>query len=160
MSVPREEIFEALFALTLGVQWNVGTDVAPVMEGFKTRTRRIKLFSDVTDKEQPWLGQAEHGETIAKGTRTPYRRTLSANWMVYHVAGKQPNSVPSIRNNLILDALEAAIAPRVVDPGYFDQRNTLSGLVHHCYIEGEVFKDPGDIDNQGMLVVPIKVLVP
>ena len=157
--IDRERIFRALFALTDGVQWNVGTDLSPVMERFKTRTRRIALFSDVPDKEQPWLGQAEHAESISKGTRTPYRRVLSVSWMVYHVAAKQPGATPTSRNNLIIDALEKALSPPVTDPGYLDQRNTLSGMVHHCYMEGEVFKDPGDIDNQGMLVVPIKILV-
>lgn len=156
----REEIFSALFALTEGVTWNVGTPTAPVTETFRTRTRRIALFSDVNDSAQPWLGQSEHSETISQISRLPYKRTLKAQWVVYHVAGKQPNSLPTIRNNLILDALQDALAPRVIDPGYPDQRNTLNGMVYHCFIDGEVFKDPGDIDNQGMLVVPISILVP
>lgn len=156
----REEIFEALFDLTKGVVWNVGTANAPEMESFRTRTRRIALFSDVNDSAQPWLGQSEHSETINQVSRMPYKRVLKAQWVVYHVAGKQPKSTPTIRNNLILDALQSAIAPRIADPGYPDERNTLNGLVYHCFIEGEVFKDPGDIDNQGMLVVPISILVP
>lgn len=156
----REAIFQALFAQTEGVQWNIGTQLAPVMEGFKKRTRRIALFSDVPDKEQPWLGQSEHGESISQVSRMPYKAVLQAQWVVYHVAAKQPNSIPTSRNNQILDALQAAIAPAKTDPGYPDERNTLGGLVYHCYIDGEVFKDPGDIDNQGMLVVPIRILVP
>ena len=45
------------------------------------------------------------------------------------------------------------------DPGY-PKRLTLGGLVHHCYIDGSVFKDPGDIDAQAMMVIPILMLVP
>lgn len=156
----REAIFQALFDLTQGVQWNVGTELAPVLQGFNTRTRRIALFSDVADKQQPWLGQSEHSEQISQVSRMPYKLTLGAQWVVYHVAGKQPNGIPTVRNNQILDALQQAIAPKKTDPGYPDQRNTLGGLAYHCYFDGEIFKDPGDIDNQAMMVIPIKILVP
>lgn len=156
----RELIFNTLFSLTEGVTWNVGTSNAPIYRSFASRTRRIQLFSDVPDKEQPWLGQSEHSENITQISRMPYKATLNAQWIVYHVAGKQPKATPTSTNNLILDALQNAIAPKVTDEGYPDERNTLGGLVYHCYIEGEVFKDPGDIDNQAMLIVPIKILVP
>lgn len=156
----REEIFEALFAHTADIQWNVGSSNAPIWEIFKIRTRRIRLFSDVPDKEQPWLGQSEHGETASQVSRMPYKFVLQAQWIVYHVTGKQPKSTPTIKNNQILDALQAAIAPKVTDPGYPDERNTLGGLVYHCYFDGDIFKDPGDIDDQAMLVIPIKILVP
>lgn len=158
--VTREQIFGALFAITERVQWDVSQSDTPDLRTFKTRTRRIKLFSDVPDKEQPWIGQAEHGETINKNTTLPYRRVFKAQWMVYHQEGKQPKSEPTILNNLIIDAIEQAMAPLPTDPGFLDERNTLSGLVHHCYIDGEVFKDPGDIDNQALIIVPITILVP
>lgn len=158
MSPTREQIFTALFALTNGVTWVPGEGLDPV--GFIQRTRRIKLFSDVPTEMQPWLGQAEHGENFVQVTKLPYKRTYQASWIVYHATGLIPDDVPTITNNLILDALQAAIAPKPSDPGFLDDRNTLSGLVHHCYIEGEVFKDPGDIDNQAMIVVPIRILVP
>lgn len=160
MMATREQIFGALFAITERVQWDVGDGVTPDLRTFKTRTRRIKLFSDVTDKQQPWIGQAEHGETFTKNTTLPYRRVFKAQWMIYHQDGKQPNSEPTVLNNLIIDAVESAMAPLPSDPGFLDERNTLSGLVHHCYIDGEVFKDPGDIDNQALIIVPITILVP
>lgn len=156
----REAVFKALFGLTQGVQWNVGTEDDPVMVGFVTRTRRIKLFSDVPTPEQPWLGQAEHAENSQQVSNLPYKRVWKATWMVYHCAGLEPNSEPTIWNNLIIDALETALAPKPEDEGFFDERNTLSGLVWHCFIDGEVFKDPGDIDNQALITVPISILVP
>ena len=152
----REAVFSALFALTNGVTWDPGSGAV----GFKTRTRRIKLFSDVPDEQQPWLGQAEHSETSMQVSGQPYKRVWKAQWMVYHVNGKQPGAEPTIWNNLIIDALEAALAPPVADPGYFENRNTLSRLVYHCFIDGEIFKDPGDIDNQALIIIPITLLVP
>ncbi len=154
----REQVFSALFALTSGVEWNIGDDDNPVIETFLERSRKIKLFSDA--ETQPWLGQAEHAESFLQQSNLPYVRTFQANWIVYHKSGAQPGDIPSIRNNLILDALQDALEPKPSDPGFLDERNTLSGLVYHCFIEGEIFKDPGDIDEQAMLVVPIRLLVP
>lgn len=149
----REAIFAALFALTQGVTWD---DPART---FKTRSRRVKLFSDVPANQQPALYQAEHSESSSQVSNLPYKRTFAASWIIYQAVGNDPKAVPATENNLILDALQAALAPRPTDRG-FPQRNTLDGLVYHCYIDGEVFKDPGDIDNQGMMVIPIKLLVP
>lgn len=152
----REQVYSALFALSEGVQWNVGTADEPEMKGFMERTREIKLFSDVSTECQPWFGQAEHGESSTQKTGLPYKRVWGVDWIVYH-KGPSPRA---IWNNLIIDALETALAPKPTDPGFFEERNTLSGLVVHCFIEGEIFKDPGDIDGQAMIVIPIKVLVP
>lgn len=151
----REAIFAALFALTSGVTWTVGS----TSRGFKTRTRRIALFSDVPSTQQPWLGQAEHDEVTGQQSNLPYKWILQASWIIYQDTGKDPKAIPAQENNRILGALQAALAPRPADPG-FPKRNTLGGLVHHCYVDGTVFKDPGDIDNQGMMVIPIKMLVP
>lgn len=150
----RELILSTLFALTENVQW--GT---PTPRGFVTRSRRVKLFSDVPADQQPALYQAEHDELTSQQSNMPYKWVLKAEWIVYQATGFDPNAVPATENNLILDALQAALAPPPQDEGY-PKRNTLGGLVHHCYIDGTVFKDPGDIDNQGMLVIPILMLVP
>lgn len=151
----REAIFDALFALTANLSWTAGS----ATRTFKTRTRRIALFSEVPTTQQPWLGQAEHDEATGQQSNLPYKWILQANWIVYQDTGKDPKAIPAQENNRILDALQAALAPKPTDPGY-PKRNTLGGLVHHCYADGSVFKDPGDIDNQGMMVIPIKMLVP
>jgi len=156
----REQVFQALFGLLAEASWNIGTDDAPAVKQFVTKTRRIVLFDQVPTAQQPWVGQAEHGETFAQKTNLPYKRTWDASWMVYHQAGSDPKAVPTITNNLIISALERVIAPKPTDPGFLDERNTLQGLVYHCFISGAVFKDPGDIDNQALIVVPIKLLVP
>lgn len=152
----REPIYVALFALVANVRWDAGDGP----EGFKETTRRIKLFTDVPASEQPWLGQAEHNEYQSQASGSPYKHVLEVNWIVYHKDGEQPGSVPAILNNLILSGIEKALAPAVEDPGFVDRRNTLHGLVYHCFIDGTVFKDPGDIDDQALMVVPIKLLVP
>lgn len=157
----REAIFRALFKLAEEVEWPAKYEAGTAgMRKFKTVSRRVKLFSDVPAEQQPYLGQSEHDEVAAQTTNQPYRWTLAAQWIIYHPDAALTEAIPTITNNLILDAVEKALAPKTYDPGFLDERNTLSGLVHHCFISGEVFKDPGDIDNQAMLVVPIMILVP
>jgi hypothetical protein len=37
-------------------------------------------------------------------------------------------------------------------------RQTLGGLVSHCWIDGKIMKDSGDIDGDGIAVIPVKIL--
>lgn len=154
MALDREAIFAALFALTQNVTF--GPSSSPIV----TRSRVIELPSEVSASQQPWLGQAEHTELVGQATGLPYRHVLHADWIAYHRAGDAPGAIPTQTNNWILQALEKALEPTVYDPGFVERRNTLQGLVHHCFIEGTVIRDPGDMDKQGLLIVPIKLLVP
>ena len=142
----REIVFQALFALAQGLSWG-----APP-QGFAYTARRVRLAVDLP--AQPALCQAEHDESVAQTPGLDPRRTLSAAWIIQH-ATSDPDAVPAATNNAILDAVEAALAPDSAGGCC-----TLAGLVQHCWIEGEVFKDPGDLDGQALLIVPIKLLLP
>jgi len=39
-----------------------------------------------------------------------------------------------------------------------NNRQTLGGMVSHCRIDGQVMKDPGDLDGDALLWVPLKIL--
>lgn len=147
----REQIFQALFALASTVTWGSA-------QSFAYTSRRVKLWDDLP--AQPALCQAEHEESSTQATRLPYLRTFKAAWLIYHTTGKDKGSAPTIVNNQILDGIQAVLAPSPSDPGWPDERLTLGGLVHHCFIDGTIFKDPGDLDDQALMVVPITLLVP
>jgi len=155
MPALREPVFLALLAVAQSASWDT-----PARTWVST-SRRVKLFNEVMPSQQPALFQAEHDENIAQVSNMPYKQVWNATWIIYQCTGNDPMAEPTIENNLILDALFAAMVPKIQAGVSFDpKRNTLGGLVHHCYIDGDIFKDPGDIDKQGMLVVPIKILVP
>jgi len=63
--------------------------------------------------------------------------------------------VPSVQINQILDELEAALAP---PPGP-SFKQTLGGLVEHCWINGEIQTDEGTLGNQAVAIIPIRMLV-
>lgn len=157
--IDEELIFYTLAQRMTDVRWERQGE-APGARRFKTVSRRVQLFSDVPSAAQPACFQSEHTSTEGQTTNLPYKTTLEANWIIYHTTGKDKNTIPAIENNLIIKGVRLALEPRTDDPGFLDKRNTLGGLVHHCFISGRIFRDPGDIDDQAMIVVPIKLLVP
>lgn len=155
----EEAIFTALAQLLVDACWERVGD-APGQRRFVTISRKVRLFSDVPAEEQPSAFQAEPAEQVTEVTDMPSKTKMEANWIIYHQYGRDdPRALGTTENSLILDALREVLKPKVGDPGY-PKRNTLGGLVHHCYIEGRIFKEAGDLDGQAMLVVPIKLLVP
>jgi hypothetical protein len=61
--------------------------------------------------------------------------------------------------NTLLDAIDAAVAPIGAD-AVNGNRQTLGGLVSHCYALGPVFVDTGDIDGKAVAAIPFQILVP
>lgn len=153
-----EPIYAALFELTAAIRW--GTDEQPGLYSFKTRSRRLRLFNEVPTEEQPAIFQTEHDEDEAPKTGTPGRVTLSASWFIYFNLGPDKRLVPAIDANKIMAGVRRVLRPLPQDEGFCDRRLTLGGKVRYARIEGKVFKDPGDLDDQGLLIVPIKLLVP
>jgi len=153
----REDIYTSVYALMATVTW-VRADTTT--HSFVTMSRRVKLFADVVSAQQPSCFQAEHDEDFQQKTNLPYKAMYPVSWIIFQDTSRDTSISGAIENNLILDAVERTLAPLPSDPGFRDNRNTLGGKVYHLYIGGKVFKDPGDIDGQAMLVVPIKILVP
>lgn len=150
----EELIFSTLALLMDEVQWG-----DPEV-GFVTTSRRVKLWNDVPFELKPVCYQAEWGDSVGQISGMPYKTILEANWIIYQDSAQDPNTPGAILNNLIIEGVYEALAPKPADPGFHDERNTLGGLVYHCFIQGRLFKAPGDIDGQGMMVIPIKLLVP
>lgn len=151
MATSRETIYLAMRAKMGDVVWDA--------HGFVTMSRRVKLFADVPAGQQPACYQAEHEEISAQTSNLPYKRKFMVKWIVYQRTGSNKSIAGAIENNKILDAVQDALTPKPGDDGY-PNRQTLGGLVYHCFVDGSIFKDPGDLDDQGMMVIPITMLVP
>lgn len=154
----NEELILYTLALRMAdVRWQ-RQGVGEPERQFVTISRRVVLFGECP--AQPACYQAEHGDQVAQVTGMPYKTTIEAKWIIYQNVAQDPKALGVVENNLIIQGCYAALAPKPDDPGFPDKRNTLNGLVHHCFISGNLFKDPGDLDGQGMMVIPIKLLVP
>lgn len=157
--IDEEAIFAALFSNVANVRWTRSGDT-PDKRKFITASRRVRMFSDVPSTQQPACFQAEWGTTEGQVTGMPYKTILEASWIIFQAISQNEKAIGAIENNLIIGGVRKVLAPQPSDPGFLDKRNTLGGLVHHCFISGRIFKDPGDLDGQGMIVIPIKLLVP
>lgn len=141
----RESIMTALFAKL------------QTAAGFNTYDRRMRLWNDISAADKPALFMQEARENVVQmGEGVPYKNTMSVNVWIYTEDGKDPTSTPIIALNNLIDAVETTLTPDSV----YGNKLTLGGLVAHCWIEGEIIKEPGDFDGDGIAVIPIKILIP
>jgi hypothetical protein len=70
-----------------------------------------------------------------------------------------PEDTPDTAMNALLDAVDAAVVPSGAD-AMSGNKQTLGGLVAHCYSFGPVFIDTGDIDGKAVAAIPFQILVP
>ena len=120
-------------------------------------SRRLKLWSDVPAAMRPACFLHEGGtEAYADAAGTP-KRTLALRLFVYADA-HDPGAPGAATLNAIMDALDLALAPTGADAAL--GRCTLGGAAWRCGIEGRVLKDPGDLDGDALLVVPLTIVLP
>lgn len=140
----REAIYQALFNLVAA------------SASFKTASRRLKLWSDVPPSDRPAVFVAQRPGNYNQGDESqPGTITLEAEIFVYTDGGKDPNAIPASEMNQLLDAIDTALKGSPVTG-----LQTLGGLVSHCWIEGKQFVDSGDIDGDGVAVIPVKIFLP
>lgn len=143
--VTREQAMTALFALVSG------------SSSFVTTSRRFHMPDQIPASMQPALLMCEPDEDHQKQKLiTPAVRYLSVEIWIYISDGTDPNNVPAITLNNMIDAIDP-ISGGVLAPG-LNGRQTLGGLVADCYIDGKINKVPGDIDGQGIARIPVKVM--
>jgi hypothetical protein len=144
----REQVMTALFA-RLSAATFVSVNGSTT---FKTKSRRIKLWGDVSKDSRPAMFMVErHESPTFVAENQPAKQSMMVDVFVYTSADGV--EAPSVDINNILDALDAALAP-----GPAERVQTLGGLVSHCRQEGQIFKDPGDLDNDGLIIYPIRIM--
>ena len=140
----RESIMTALFNLISS------------SSSFNTASRRLQLWSNVAATDKPALFLCERGETYTRASEAvPESVTLNVDIYIYIDAGKDQGITPATFLNNLIDAIDAVLAPNPLTG-----LQTLGGLVSHCWIEGKIMKDAGDLDGDGVAVIPLRILVP
>lgn len=138
----RETIYEALFKLIADI------------DGIALASRILQHWDDVSPNNQPALFVAQDTQMAEQITGFPTKYVLGAKLWIY--THRDSNGiVPSAQINNILDAVDRALAP-VPATG---NKQTLGGLVEHCWIDGAIETDEGLLGNQAVAIVPIRMLV-
>jgi hypothetical protein len=121
---------------------------------WKTVSNRLRLWGDVSPDQQPAAFLVTHRETDEYRGLGLLRRRLDLGIWCYTRSDSDPGG-PQL--DTLMEAFEQAF--NVVDDNSSGS-NTLGGLVYWCRISGRVFKDPGDLDNQTLMIVPLEVEMP
>lgn len=151
MKSRREPIMTALFDLLSAARFSQPVQGATE---FVTKSRRVRLWTEVDANQKPALFMADHTESPSYTSgNLAQKNTLSVELYIYCDSGKDAAAVPSIDINIIADAIDAQLNPLPHEQG----RKTLGGLVEHVRIEGQVLKVPGDEDGEGLLLIPLKI---
>ena len=121
-------------------------------------SRKLKLWTDVPAASRPACFLFEGGfESYAWSEGAVPKRVIEAKIFAY-LNAKDHSVLGATLLDDVMDALDAAFAPSGADHAL--GRNTLSGSAYSCRIDGKVLKDPGDLDGDALLVVPVKLVLP
>ncbi len=152
MSQPtREQVSLALFNLLTSAY------------DFATTSRRMQILTDIASANKPALYLDEEFETHSRD-KHPVPAVRHINYKVYiftqadQSIGSDPADVPVTQMNNIFDLIDPLQDGILKPDDTLQNRQTLGGLVYDCYIEGVVNKIPGDLDNQGVITIPIRVI--
>jgi len=151
MYVPDTELimvrFEALLASVTGI--------VP-FGAVKTVTRVWQSWEQVAQIAQPAIVIVEprEKETARRGQQP----SLSLQTLLVCYIQCDPKDTvnpPNTRVNSFLKAIRTALLPQGSDIALNAQ--TLGGLVSNAFIDGEIVKDAGILDDQGSLMVPVSL---
>lgn len=95
-------------------------------------------------------------ERVQGGEHVPPLLTLKFEVFIYTFTEPTSDVLPMQVMSDILDAVDQALAPSPL--AAFKQ--TLGNLVSHCWIEGTTRVVSGDLDGQGLAIIPVNVLIP
>lgn len=152
---PREVILKALFETV-----NKATFAIPILghTTFVTSQRKLTVESQMPIDVQPSLhqfeGVAEKYEW--QGIKGQVRILGVSLFCWFRVPSGDSSELGSTYINYMLEAIEQTLIADTPEK----MECTLGGLVYWCRIEGKVIKVPGDLDPQGLLVVPIRMEIP
>ena len=135
----RESIYSALFAKLSGIS------------GLVIASRRLKHYSDVSPSEQPAMFVTQAAQFVKQTKGLPSQYTLDAKIWVY-TNDPDPTKAPAQAINDIMDQVDAILKPTT--PA---NKQTLGGLVEHCWIDGEIITDEGTLGDQSVAIYTIKM---
>lgn len=153
MAETRAQVMNAVLAIIQGMSFS---PLINNQSSWVTTGLRLRLWGDVPTDQQPAAFLVTHREIDERRGLGLLRRRLELGVWCYCRTDDT-----SVNGQTLLDAIMESFEAAFGIPDDFSTgENTLGSLVYWCRIEGRVFKDPGDVDNQAMMIVPIVVEMP
>jgi hypothetical protein len=120
--------------------------------------RRLKMFNRIDPSAQPTMFMVQHRETYERYGVGLVRRYLDMGLWCYASTADE-----SVIGDDLLDVMESSLETALSPDDPTRNELTLSGLVSWCRIRKDnnmFIRDPGDIDGQALLVLPVQILIP
>jgi hypothetical protein len=144
---PRESAIGALMNIVANAYpWKLGP------------ARRLKLWSDVPMASRPACFLFEGGQESYSWSESALPKRIIEVRLFVYLSAKDPSIVGAMLLNTVMDAFDNAF--KLSEADILSGRNTLGGTVFNCRIDGKPLKDPGDLDGDALLIVPIKLILP
>lgn len=119
---------------------------------FVTVSRKLVLWGDCAAELRPALYLHEVDDDINEGTDgRPQIITMHVNLFIYTWAKNV--ATPAALLNPLIDSMFLALKPSPMT----GKNNLGLAFVDHCWISGKLFKDAGDLDGDGMAIIPVKI---
>ena len=118
-------------------------------------TRRPVVPQNLADGQFPamLLNQLEiEAQCDGSGAGTVF--TIPVEVLIYVNTGSDPNVVPTVAINGLVDQLRAAIAM----PACSGQKQNLGGLAYSVYVNGKIEVFEGNQGIHGIAIVPITIM--
>ena len=152
-----EPAYAALFALLNASPATVSG--APPNAKWTTASRRLRHWADVPGEQQPALYQAQAKERVVK--RVAQRPQWVLDLKIYVYCQQPKADLPtSIVLNPLLAGIRNVFEPDSSGPGRVEQRCTLGGIVFDAYIDGEIEIYEGELDQQAVAFVNVRLIMP
>lgn len=153
MAVPlgRETIWSAFFALLVPLRSSNGGP-------FQVVSRRAIHYADAVAQPALYVLQ-RRDEAKVRDRGIPTIWDLHAWLFIYarnEINSQAPDSGGGQVLNPLIDAVEGALAPIAVQGNV----QSLGGLVSRVVIDGQVEIDEGNLDNQSVAIIPIRIVAP
>lgn len=140
---PREQVMGAL-------ENNLTAALKP--KYITTLSRKLKLWGETNQGDRPCLFIHQQPDDITGGDKgIPSITTMHADLFVYTWA--KDVAVPGALLNPIIDQVFLTLKPNLQT----GKCNLGIAFVDNCWVSGKVFIDPGDLDGDGMAIIPVSI---
>jgi len=159
----RSQVKSALFTLLQGVTF---PDSVNGFTTWQTTSQRWKIWTQVDPSNQPAMFLTQHREEqVRRGVGQFIRVYLICQVWCYAPTGDAGSgNIGDQMLDSMETGIEAALKP---GPGnYYRDEQTLGGLlgatgwVRVDKTDNMFLRDPGDMDSQALLLLPIRILLP
>jgi hypothetical protein len=159
----RSVVFNAVFNLMK----KVPASAIPGATVWKTASQNLVTWDECTAIEQPAMflhrgPQISEQKHVFGVTKQLWKASI---WLYFRIDGLKTSSMyPDLVTDQLLDSFEMAFQSdptikRLTLGTYINSIGRTEEICYHCWIDGTIFFDSGINDNQGVIVIPLSILI-